>query len=31
MHAVPAHQEGVLQDDDAGVLLARWAPEPRGL
>jgi hypothetical protein len=30
MHAVLAHQDGVLQDD-ASVLLARWAPEPRGL
>lgn len=30
MHAVLDHQEGLLQDD-ASVLLARWAPEPRGL
>ncbi|MGR6963854.1 PP2C family protein-serine/threonine phosphatase [Geodermatophilus sp. URMC 61] len=30
MHAVLAHQDGVLQDD-ASVLLARWAPESRGL
>ncbi|SDM33521.1 Stage II sporulation protein E (SpoIIE) [Geodermatophilus siccatus] len=29
MHAVLTHQEGLLQDD-ASVLLARWAPEPRG-
>jgi hypothetical protein len=29
MHAVLAHQEGLLQDD-ASVLLARWAPEPQG-
>ncbi|SES96786.1 PP2C family protein-serine/threonine phosphatase [Geodermatophilus poikilotrophus] len=29
MHAVLAHQEGRLQDD-ASVLLARWAPEPQG-
>jgi hypothetical protein len=28
MHAVLDHQEGLLQDD-ASVLLARWAPEPR--
>jgi serine phosphatase RsbU (regulator of sigma subunit) len=26
----PDHQDGALQDD-ASVLLARWAPEPRGL
>ncbi|SDO53395.1 PP2C family protein-serine/threonine phosphatase [Geodermatophilus sp. DSM 45219] len=30
MHAVLDHQDGLLQDD-ASVLLARWAPEPRGL
>ena len=30
MHAVLDHQEGLLQDD-ASVLLARWAPEPRAL
>ena len=30
MHAVLTHQDGVLQDD-ASVLLARWAPESRGL
>jgi serine phosphatase RsbU (regulator of sigma subunit) len=30
MHAVLDHQEGLLQDD-ASVLLARWAPEPRGV
>jgi Stage II sporulation protein E (SpoIIE) len=30
MHAVLTHQGGLLQDD-ASVLLARWAPEPRGL
>ena len=30
MHAVLEHRDGVLQDD-ASVLLARWAPEPRGL
>jgi stage II sporulation SpoE-like protein len=28
MHAVLDHQDGLLQDD-ASVLLARWAPEPR--
>jgi hypothetical protein len=30
MHAVLTHQGGLLQDD-ATVLLARWAPEPPGL
>lgn len=30
MNAVLAHQGGLLQDD-ASVLLARWAPEPRGV
>ncbi|MGY1683181.1 PP2C family protein-serine/threonine phosphatase [Geodermatophilus sp. SYSU D01176] len=30
VHAVLEHQEGLLQDD-ASVLLARWAPGPRGL
>ncbi len=30
MHAVLEHRDGALQDD-ASVLLARWAPEPRGL
>ncbi len=30
IHAVLEHRDGVLQDD-ASVLLARWAPEPRGL